>query len=96
MTKLELAEQVSGDTGFSKEECEIIITSLVGVLRKYIKMGTNIDVRGLGVFKRKLRKEKKGYDILRKKQVIIKEHYIPYFNFASDLKEEIQNEGKEE
>ena len=95
MTRAEIAERVAKDTGFSVEECDILILSLIKVLRKHILLGTTIDIRGLGVFKRKFRKEKKAYDITHKKQVIIPARSIPYFKFAKDLEKEVINDTEE-
>ncbi len=96
MTRAEIAEKVAKDTGFSVEECDILILSLIKVLRKHILLGTTIDIRGLGVFKRKFRKEKKAYDITHKKHILIKARSIPYFKFAKDLEREVINDTEEE
>lgn len=94
MTRAEVSERVAKDTGFSVEQCDIIILSLISVLRKYIMIGTTISIRGLGVFKWKYRKEKRAYDISHKKSVIVDSHYIPYFKFAEDIEKTIEDETK--
>ena len=92
MTRAEIAERVAKDTGFSVEECDILVLSFIKILRQYILLGTVIDIRGLGVFKRKFRKEKKAYDITHKKHILIKARSIPYFKFAKDLEKEVIND----
>ena len=90
MTQTDVANRISASTGIDESVCMAVMNEMKSVSSREIAGGIIIKFEGLGTFRHSLRKEKKGIDFYRKKQIVIKEHYVPQFRFCKEIKERMK------
>ena len=85
MTKAELVNEISVRTGISREDTLIVVEGFMSEVKRAMRKGDNIYLRGFGTFLVKTRKEKTGRNITQKSTIIIPEHNIPAFKATKDF-----------
>ena len=90
MTKNELAEQLSKETGLTRSQSINAVEGIMKVMRDTFIKREDIFLRGLGTFKIVVRKGKTARDITHGTQVIIPCHYAVTFKPCKELKEKVQ------
>ena len=60
MTKADLVEQVAEKTGLTRTDVAVVVDSFLDTIKKTMEDGHNIEIRGFGTFKIKLRKARKA------------------------------------
>lgn len=62
MTKAELVEQVSEaiGPGLTKRDCALVADGFLNAIKQALEQGRNIEIRGFGTFKVRLRKPRIG------------------------------------
>lgn len=79
MTKAEIINEISQQTGIDKPEVSITLEAFFTVVKDTMAEGENIYVRGFGSFINKKRARKVARNISKEEEIIIDEHYIPSF-----------------
>jgi DNA-binding protein HU-beta len=79
MTKQDLVNEISKNTGIEKYIVEKTIESLMETVRVSMAKNKNIYLRGFGTFLVKKRAKKTARNISKNKILIIPEHFVPTF-----------------
>ncbi|MGB1039498.1 MAG: HU family DNA-binding protein [Flavobacteriales bacterium] len=94
MTKAEIVEQISSDTGIDKSTVLKTVESFMDTVKSNMTSGKNVYLRGFGSFIIKKRAKKTGRNISKNTSVVIPAHNIPSFkparDFANDVKKKVK------
>ncbi len=91
MTKAELVNKISINTGVEKVTALAVVESLMNEIKDTIIKGESVFLRGFGTFKTKKRAKKTGRNIAKNVTIIIPEHYIPAFKPSKDFVKKVKN-----
>src|SRR5215203_560131 len=91
MTKAELVNQISEQTGVEKNVALNIVEATMNVIKETMSDGENVYLRGFGSFIVKRRAQKLGRIISRNTTIVIPEHSIPAFKPAKTFTNRIRN-----
>ena len=86
MTKADIVDKVSKDTGMEKFKVTKVIESFMDTVKTSLSKDENVYLRGFGSFVVKQRAEKKGRDIRANTTVIIPAGKVPGFKASKDFK----------
>lgn len=79
MTKADIVEQISNETGVDKKTVLTVVESMMATIKQDMVDGNEVFLRGFGSFIIKTRAEKIGRNIGANTSVRIPEHNIPAF-----------------
>lgn len=79
LTKAELIDKISQQTGISRSKISLILQSMTDNVMEAVANGDQVIMRGFGCFLPKFRALKKARNITRGTSVIIPEHNVPAF-----------------
>lgn len=79
MRKADIVKRIVYQTGIESADVELIVDALLKNIKTEVINGRRVDFRGFGAFIPKLRKKKKGRDILRGKVIDIPARTIASF-----------------
>jgi len=91
MTKQDLVNEVSKNTGIEKIAVEKTIEALMETVRVSMAKNQNIYLRGFGTFLVKKRAKKTARNISKNTTVIIPEHFVPSFKPAKEFMDKIKS-----
>jgi integration host factor subunit beta len=86
MTKADLVEEISKDTGLSKKDTNIVVNLIIDNLIKALAEGDKVELRGFGSFKVKSRKSRKARNPRTGSSVEVPAKLVPYFKASNELK----------
>lgn len=90
MTKADIVNEISKNTGIEKATVLATVEQFMDVVKASVAKEENVYLRGFGSFIVKKRAQKTARNITQKTTIIIPEHNIPAFkpsrSFVSDLK----------
>jgi DNA-binding protein HU-beta len=89
MTKSELAEKVSSQTGVDKATVLSVIDSANQLITTTVASGNSVFIRGFGSYFPKFRKSKIGQNIGKGTSVAIPETFVPAFKPYPEFKEAV-------
>ena len=89
MTKADIVNEVSGMTGLSKVEVEVVIEGIMASISDSLKRGERVDIRGFGSFIIKQRAAREARNPATNEVVRLKERFIPAFKVSKILKENV-------
>lgn len=92
MTKAEIVELISTQTGVEKKIAMAVFESAMKNIKNEMCKGKNIYLRGFGTFLVKLRRKKPGRVIKTGATVMIPAHYIPFFWASKQFKNKMKKE----
>lgn len=88
MTKVELVNKLSEKvTGITKKRAEVIVNVIFGSIINALASNDKVEVRGLGSFKLRSRKERNGRNPKTGTPVIVPAKSVPFFKPGKELKE---------
>ncbi|MAW74436.1 MAG: hypothetical protein CMG09_00710 [Candidatus Marinimicrobia bacterium] len=87
MTKADIINNVSKETGFTKVEIENQFDSIINSIKLSLSKGERVDIRGFGSFIIKERKSREAINPLTKEKIKIDKKYVPSFKVSKLLKE---------
>lgn len=90
MTKLELINTISIQTGYDKTTIGNIVESLMDSIKKSVAEGENVYLRGFGSFTTKVRAKKIARNISKNTSIEVPEHKIPAFKPANSFAEQVR------
>jgi len=94
MTKADIVNQISENTGIEKATVRKALEAFVETVKESLTDGRNVYLREFGSFIVKKRAEKVARNISRNTIVIIPEHFIPSFKpsktFVAQVKERVK------
>ena len=91
MTKSDIINEVSSNTGLTKVETEAVLEGIIGSISKALKEGNRVDIRGFGSFIVKERKAREARNPSTNKVINLNLRYIPSFKVSKILKESVNN-----
>ena len=86
MTKADLVERVAEKTGLTRTDVAVVVDSLLEVIKKSLESGHNIEIRGFGTFKIKLRKARKARNPRTGEVVPVPDRKVPVFKPSNEFK----------
>ena len=94
MTKADLVRSVSAETGIIRKDVALAVDAFLESLMDSLKDGKDIEIRGFGTFKLKVRKERMGRNPKTEEKVKVPARVVPTFKFSRALKEDINAANK--
>ena len=94
MTKLDIINEVSNMTGFSKVETELIFESIIKSIKISLSNEERIDIRGFGSFFIKKRNARKARNPATNAVINLEDRYIPTFKVSKLLREYVDKSIK--
>lgn len=94
MTKADIVNEISKTTGVEKVAVQATVEAFMEAIKKSVKDGENVYLRGFGSFVVKKRAEKTARNISKNVTIKIPEHFIPSFkpskSFVSEVKDNVK------
>jgi integration host factor beta subunit len=94
MTKADLVEQIATSTGLTKKDTAEAVDEFLGAIKKALRDGQHIEIRGFGTFKVKERKARTARNPRTGDPVPLPSRRVPVFKVSKELKARI-NQGRE-
>jgi len=91
MTRSDIINAVSANTGLSKVETEAVLEGIINSICDSLKRGERVDLRGFGSFLIKERKARDARNPSTNEIVKLNHRYIPSFKVSKLLKESVNN-----
>ncbi|HEX8546294.1 MAG TPA: HU family DNA-binding protein [Cytophagaceae bacterium] len=91
MTKAEVINKISDQTGMDKMEVTSIIESFFTTVKGSMAEGNNIYIRGFGTFLNKKKAKKIARNISKNTAMVIDEHFAPKFKPSPEFITMIKN-----
>ncbi|OIQ36828.1 MAG: integration host factor subunit beta [Crocinitomix sp. MedPE-SWsnd] len=90
MTKADIVNQISDQTGIEKVAVQATVEAFMDSVKGSLTKGDNVYLRGFGSFIIKERAEKTGRNISKNTSIIIPAHNIPAFKPAKTFVEDVK------
>ncbi len=94
MTKANLVQKISRDTGIIRKDVAIVVDAFLESTIESLKEGSHIEIRGFGTFRNKVRKAGIGRNPKTGVEVDIPTRVVPTFKFSKSFKEDVINSNK--
>jgi DNA-binding protein HU-beta len=94
MTKADIVNEVSKDTGIEKLTVQKAVEAFMETVKDSLVEGKNVYLRGFGSFVVKKRAEKTARNISKNTTIIIPSHNIPSFKPAKTFVSKVKNQVK--
>jgi len=89
MTKADLVEEISKETGLSKKDTGVIVNLIIENITRALAEGEKVELRGFGSFKVKSRKARRARNPRTGASVDVPAKLVPYFKASNELKEKV-------
>jgi len=89
MTKADLVEEISKETGLSKKDTGIIVNLIIENITRALAEGEKVELRGFGSFKVKSRKARRARNPRTGASVDVPAKLVPYFKASNELKDKV-------
>lgn len=86
MIKIDIAEQIAERATIPRVTALKAVDVILNEMKDALVRGNRIEIRGFGVFQKKLRKKSVGRDIQRKRTIDIPETYTVKFKPGIDMR----------
>lgn len=86
MTKADLVEGVASKTGLTKTDVAVVVDTFLDAIKDALEGGKNIEIRGFGTFKVKLRKARKARNPRTGDEVPVPDRKVPVFKPSNEFK----------
>jgi len=87
MTKADLVEQVAEKTGLTRTDVAVVVDSFLDTIKQAMEKNHNIEIRGFGTFKIKLRKARKARNPRTGDEVPVPDRKVPVFKPSNEFKD---------
>jgi len=94
-TLKQIVKALTGTGGLRPPEVAEAVEALLEAMRSALSKGDRIEIRGLGTFKIRFRKERWARDIKRARKVFVPAHAAAVFVPGVKLKQELNSAGPE-
>jgi integration host factor subunit beta len=91
MTKAELVDGVSKNSGLSKKDAEVIVQTVLDSIIDSLRSGEKVELRGFGSFRLRDRASRQGRNPKTGEKVHVPAKKVPYFKPGKELKELINS-----
>lgn len=96
MTKADLIDEIAEGTGLTKIETRAVVEGFMTAVRRAMKEGKRIELRGFGVFEVQHRAPRTGRNPRTNEPVEIEDRYKPVFRASDKLSEAVDAAHKSE
>ncbi|MFZ1323484.1 MAG: HU family DNA-binding protein [Ignavibacteria bacterium] len=90
MTRSQIAAAISGATGLSKKETEIIVEGFISCVIDSLKRNESVEIRGFGTFKNNMKHPRVARNPKTGEKISLGKRYIPMFKVSKDFKKVVQ------
>lgn len=90
MTKADIVNKVSENTGIEKVTVQKTVEAFMETVKESLTEGRNVYLRGFGSFVIKKRAEKVARNISKNTTIVIPEHFVPSFKPADIFVEQVK------
>ncbi|MDO8507174.1 MAG: HU family DNA-binding protein [bacterium] len=90
MTKHDLVESLSKETGYSKKEVEACLKTLTSIITDKVRNGEKVAITGFGTFDLGKRASRRGRNPQNGDYITIPEMKMPRFRAGKNLKEAVR------
>jgi DNA-binding protein HU-beta len=94
MTKADIVNEISKNTGIEKVTVQKTVEAFMESIKTSLETGSNVYLRGFGSFVVKKRAEKTARNISKNTTIIIPEHFIPSFKPAKTFVSKVKSTVK--
>jgi len=94
MTKADIVNEISKNTGIEKIMVQKTVEAFMETIKGSLEKGNNVYLRGFGSFIVKQRAEKTARNISKNTTIIIPAHYIPAFKPAKTFVSKVKSSVK--
>jgi len=91
MTKAELVDGVSRNSGLSKKDAEVIVQTVLDSIIGSLQAGEKVELRGFGSFRLRERAPRLGRNPKTGEKVQVPAKKVPYFKPGKELREIINS-----
>jgi nucleoid DNA-binding protein len=89
MTKADLVEQISVQTGVSKNHTALILDGVLDSLCRALSEGRHVEIRGFGTFKVRERRARRARNPRSGTEVMVPAKLVPVFKPSKELKAQV-------
>ncbi|HUU45009.1 MAG TPA: HU family DNA-binding protein [Acidobacteriota bacterium] len=86
MTKADLVEICAEKTGLTRTDVAVTVDAFLDAVKQSLETGKNIEIRGFGTFKVKLRKARKARNPRTGAEVPVPDRKVPVFKPSNEFK----------
>ena len=86
MTKADLVEICAEKTGLTRTDVAVTVDAFLDAVKHSLEAGKNIEIRGFGTFKVKLRKARKARNPRTGAEVPVPDRKVPVFKPSNEFK----------
>lgn len=86
MTKADLVEEISNQTGISKNHTALVVDNLLESLCRALSEGQHLEIRGFGTFKVRERRARRARNPRSGSEVMVPAKLVPVFKPSKELK----------
>lgn len=94
MTKAELVNEISKNTGIEKVTVLKAVESFMDCVKGSLIKGDNVYLRGFGTFAIKKRAQKTARNITKNTTIVVPEHNIPSFKPTAEFVDKVKTNVK--
>ena len=89
MTKADLVEEVSAQTGVSKNHTAVIVDGMLDAVSRALSEGKHLEIRGFGTFKVRERRARRARNPRSGSEVMVPAKLVPVFKPSKELKAQV-------
>lgn len=89
MTKAELVDQITTDTGLNRRDTVTIVNLIMENIGRALATGDKVELRGFGSFKVKSRRSRLARNPRTGDSVDVPAKRVPYFKASNELKDRL-------
>ncbi len=89
MTKADLVDEISGQTGISRQHTGIIVDQLLDAVCRALSEGRHLEIRGFGTFKVRERRARRARNPRSGTEVMVPAKLVPVFKPSKELKAQV-------
>lgn len=90
MTRSQIAAAISGATGLSKKETEIVVEGFISCVIDSLKRNESVEIRGFGTFKNNMKHPRIARNPKTGEKISLGKRFIPTFKVSKDFKKVVQ------
>ena len=92
MTRAQIAAAISGATGLSKKETEIVVEGFITCIIDSLKRNETVEIRGFGTYKNNIKHPRIVRNPKTGEKISLGKRYIPMFKVSKEFKKAVQEE----
>src|SRR5437867_7147212 len=89
MTKADLVEEISAQTGVPKNHTALIVEGLLDACCRALSEGKHLEIRGFGTFKVRERRARRARNPRSGSEVLVPAKLVPVFKPSKELKTQV-------